>query len=220
MAPSPRSGLRVAAFIVGGIGLVFALAGAAVAHVIPRLVAAEHARLTALPSPGARAVESTPVGTEVLVDGRIDGKQPLRFRDFVAYAKEEEERDAKRREQFGDWKVVEKVTPPLALVTGDGIVRIVDDAYAITFAETRWYDRSKIIDTAYVGLLANEDVFVHGRVAAGGLDAIAVGSGTRASYLDTVGGNVAVAWWLGVGFQAVGGVMVLAGIGMWVAARR
>ena len=55
MALTSGSGLRVAGFIVGGIGLVLGLAGAAVTHFIPSLVAAEHARLVALPSPEAGA---------------------------------------------------------------------------------------------------------------------------------------------------------------------
>jgi hypothetical protein len=99
-------------------------------------------------------------------------------------------------------------------------MRVVNTNYAITYASTRWRDTSKVIDTAYSGLLANEAVFVHGRVAAGGLDALTVGSGTRASYLATFSGNADVAWWLGVGFQSVGGVLLLAGIVMLLASTR
>ncbi|BCS31694.1 hypothetical protein TBR22_A08970 [Luteitalea sp. TBR-22] len=205
----------MAAVIVGGVGLVLGLAGAAVAHFVPRLAVAEHARLAALPSPGAHAIGATPVGTEVLVEGRILASQPRRFRDFVAYVKEEEERDTTQRQRGIRWKVVESVTPSLDLVTADGgTLRIVDDSYAIISPSTRWQDRSKIIDTSYGGLVSDEPVFVHGRVAAGGIDAIAVGSGTRAAYLETVAGQAGVAWWLGVGFQTVGGVLVLVAIGL------
>ena len=77
-----------------------------------------------------------------------------------------------------------------------------------------------MIDTAYSGMVAHEAIFVHGRVAAGGIEAVEVGSGTRASYLATVGGNVNVAWWLGVGFQCVGGVLMLVGIAMGLAKAR
>ena len=220
MALTPGSGLRVAALIVGGIGLALGLAGAAVTHFIPGLVAAEHARLLALPSPDASAIGSTPVGTEVIAQGRITGSQPARFRDFVAYIKEEEERDAKQRERRGYWKIVEKVTPQLELVTDGGTLRVVNTNYAITFPANRWRDTSKVIDTAYSGMVAHEAIFVHGRVAAGGIEAVEVGSGTRASYLATVGGNVNVAWWLGVGFQCVGGVLMLVGIAMGLAKAR
>jgi len=220
MTLTPGSGLRVAGFIVGGVGLVLGLAGAAVTHFIPGLVAAEHARLVALPSPDARSIRATQVGTEVIVQGRITEKQETVFRDFVAFVKEEEERDAQQRERRGRWKVVESVTPPLAVITDQGLLHIVNTTYGITFAATRWHDTSKVIDTAYSGLVANEAVFVHGRVANDGLEAMKVGSGTRASYLATIGGNGDVAWWLGVGFQVVGGVLLLAGVSMGLLASR
>jgi hypothetical protein len=211
MVPSSGSGLRVAGFILGGIGLVLGLAGAAVARFIPGLVAAEHARLTALPSPDAPSIRDTRAGTEVIVQGRVTASQPTRFRDFVAYCTVEEERPAKQRERRRRWTVDAPVTPPQDRATPEGTLRVVNADYAIRFPATRWRDPSKVIDTAYSGLVANEAVFVHGRVAGGGLEAIAVGSGTRASYLATVGGNADVAWWLGVGFQIVGGVLLLAG---------
>lgn len=214
MAPASGSGLRVAGFILGGIGLVLGLAGAAVTHFIPGRVAAQHARLAALPSPDALAIRDIPTGTEVIVQGTVAGNQPAVFRNFVAYFKEEEERDAKQRERRGYWKVVESVTPALELAGANGILRVVNTNYGIIFPATRWRDTSKVIDTAYSGLVANEAVFVHGRVAAGGLEAATVGSGTRASYLATVAGNADVAWWLGVGFQIVGGTLLLAGVAL------
>ena len=210
----------MAGLIVGGVGLVLGLAGAAVTHFIPGIAAAEHARLVALPSPDARSIGSTPIGTEVIAEGRISRAQPAHFREFVAYIKEEEERDATQRERRGYWKIVERVTPALALESGDGVLRLVNTNYAITSPATRWRDRSKVIDTAYSGLVASEPVFVHGRVAAGGLEAIAVGSGTRTSHLATMARHADVAWWLGVGFQSVGGALLLAGLAMLVVQAR
>lgn len=220
MALSSQPGLRVAGFIVGGVGLVLGLAGAVVTRYVPGMVAAEHARLVALPSPDARAIGNTPPGTEVIVEGRVAANQPARFREFVAYVKEEEERDAKQRERRGYWKVVEAVTPPLDLVVAQGNLRIVNDSYGIIFPATRWRDTSKVIDTAYSGLVASEAVFVHGRAATNGIEAMKVGSGTRASYLATVAGNANVSWWLGVGFQGLGGAMLLAGVAMILSTRK
>ena len=65
-----------------------------------------------------------------------------------------------------------------------------------------WTDTSKIIEARYTGLVGGEAVVVHGRTAAGGLEAIEVASGTRASYLAQIAGNIGVAWWLGVGSPA------------------
>ncbi len=202
---SPGAGPRVAGFIVGGIGLVLGGAGFVVWHYLPGIVAAEHARLVALPSPDAIMLTDLPPGLEVLIEGRIAPDQPVRFRDFVAYVKEEERRDKRDDDGRGDWKVVEKVTPPLHLIVGDeAACGCVNASYAITWAKTQWRDTAQIIDTNYSGLVAGEAVFLRGTAAAGGLEAATIGSGTRASYLAQVAGNAGVAWWLGVGFMALG----------------
>lgn len=218
---SSRSGLQVAGFIVGGIGLVLGGAGFVVWRYVPGIVAAEHARLEALPTPDAISLTDTPPGREVIVEGRIAPDQPTRFRDFVAYVKEEERRDKRDGDGRGDWKVVESVTPPLRLIVGeDGSVRVLNANYAITFARTQWRDTARIIDTNYSGLVANEGVFVRGTSVAGGLEAITVGSGTRAAYLAQVAGNASVAWWLGAGFMVLGTLMAALAVGLLITAVR
>jgi hypothetical protein len=218
---SPRSALRVAGLIVGGVGLVLGLAGFVVWRYVPGIVAAEHARLVALPSPDAIMLTDLPTGLEVLIEGRIAPDQPVRFRDFVAYVKEEERRDKRKDDGRGDWKVVETVTPPLHLIVGDdGSVRVLNANYAITWAKTHWRDEAQVIDTGYSGLVAREAVFVRGRAAAGGLEAITVGSGTRASYLAQVADNAGVAWWLGIGFMSVGTLLVVIALVLFVTAAR
>src|SRR3954447_72050 len=134
---SPRSALRVAALIVGPIGLVLGGAGYVVARFVPPMVAAEHSRLVALPTPDAVSLTDTPAGREVIVEGRIAADQPVRFRNFVAYVKEEEQRDKKERERSGNWKTVETVTPPLRVIVGEGSVRVVNASYRVT-SSTQW----------------------------------------------------------------------------------
>ena len=181
--------------------------------------AAEHARLVALPSPDAISLTDTPAGREVIVEGRIAPDQPARFRNFVAYVKEEEQRDKRERERTGNWKTVETAMPPLHVIVGDdGSVRVVD--YRMIFTKTRWRDDAQIIDTHYSGLVSGEAVFVRGTTTAGGLEAATVGSGTRASYLATVAGNAGVAWWLGVGFMALGTLMAGIALVLFVIAAR
>ncbi len=204
---SPRSALRVAGTIVGGIGLVLAVAGFVVAFLGPAIVGAEHARLVALPSPDPIMLTGLP-GLEVLMEGRIAPDQPVRFRGFVAYVKEEERRDKKEGDGRSDWTVAETVTPPLDVIAGDSRVRVVNANYDIQFARTQWRDTARIIDTIYEGLVAGEDVFVHGRATDRGLEAITIGSGTRSSYLAQVADNGAVAWWLGVGFGVVAAILL------------
>jgi hypothetical protein len=206
---SPRSGLQVAAFIVGGIGVVFVMAGTLVVTYAPGAIAARHARMQALSSPGAAELTDMPPHQEVLVDGRIARDQPVLFRDFVAFIKEEEERD-RRDNDRREWKVRDRQAPPLQIVlTGDDAVRVVNFGYGIWGATTTWYDRSKVLETRYTGLVAGEAVVVHARTAPGGLEAIEVASGTRASYLAGIAASVGVAWWLGTGFAIGGGVMLL-----------
>jgi len=217
---SPGAGPRIAGFIVGGIGLLLGAAGFVVWHFVPGMVAAEHARLAALPSPDAVSLTDTPAGREVIVEGRIAADQPVRFRNFVAYVKEEEQRDKKERERSGNWKVVETVTPPLrVIVGGEGSVRVVNASYRVT-STTQWTDDAQIIDTHYSGLVPGEAVFILGTTVAGGLEAATVGSGTRASYLAMVAGNAGVAWWLGVGFMALGTLMAAIAVVLFVTAAR
>jgi hypothetical protein len=217
---SPGAGPRIAGFIVGSIGLLFGIAGFVLWHFGPAMAAAEHARLVALPNPDAISLTDTPPGREVIVEGRIAPGQPVRFRDFVAYVKEEEQRDKRERERTGNWKTVEKVTPPLHLVVGNGSVRVVNENYSIAFAKTHWTDEAQIIDTQYSGLAAGEAVFVRGTAAAGGIEAATVGSGTRASYLAMMAGNIGVVWWLGVGFMSLAALMVLIAVVLFVTAAR
>ncbi len=216
---SPGSPLRVAGMIVGGIGLVLAIAGFVVARVVPGVVATERARLVALPSPDPIMLTGLP-GLEVLIEGRIAPDQPVPFRSFVAYVKEEERRDKKEGDGRSDWKVVETVTPPLHLIDGDADIRVVNANYTILFAKTQWRDTARVIDTNYSGLVAGEDVFVHGRATERGIEAITVGSGTRASYLAQVAGNEGVAWWLGVGIANLGAVLLIVAIVLFVTAAR
>jgi hypothetical protein len=220
MAGSSRwSGLQVAGFIVGGVGTVFAIAGALIVTYSPGAIAARHDRMQALPSPGLAALADSPPQREVLVDGRIASDQPVLFRDFVAFIKEEENRD-RRDDDRKEWKVRERRAPPLRIVLSGGgdAVHVVNYGYGLWNATTTWYDRSKFIETRYTGLVANEPVVVHARTVPGGLEAIEVASGTRASYLAAIAANIGVAWWLGTGFAALGGVMVLMAASFFVMA--
>ena len=217
---SPGAGPRIAGFIVGGIGLLFGIAGFVLWHFGPGMAAAEHARLAAIPHPDAVSLTDTPAGREVIVEGRIAPDQPVTFRNFVAYKKEEEQRDKRERERTGNWKTVEMVTPPLHLIVGDGSVRVVNADYGLMFTKTQWTDESKVIDTQYLGVAAGEAVFVRGTAAAGGIQAAFVGSGTRASYLATVEGNIGVVWWLGVGFMTLGTLMAAIAVVLFVMAAR
>jgi hypothetical protein len=214
------SALQVAALIVGGVGAVLGLAGFAVVSFMPGIIAAEHARLSVLPAPSAVSLTDTPYGREIIVEGTIAPDQPLLYRDFVAYIRQEErrsDRDPDRKE----WKEVERRTPPLRLVAEGGRIAVVNGDYSLAWATTQWHDPERIIDTYYSGLVVGERVFVRGRVADGGVAALVVGSGTRESYLAQVAANAGVAWWLGTALEIVGATCVaIAGVLVTLAWRR
>ena len=217
---SPAAGLRTAALIVGSIGAALGLAGVAIVWFMPGIIAREHTRLSALTAPGAVSLTDTPPGREVIVQGRLAPAQPRLFRDFVAYVKQEERRDGRDRDDR-EWKEVERRTPPLQIDADGGAVAVVNTDYSLVWARTQWRDTAQVLDTNYSGLVAGEAVFVRGRVAAGGLEAIVVGSGTRESYLRQVADNAGVAWWLGTGLEIVGGICVaVAGVLLTVALRK
>jgi hypothetical protein len=210
----------MAALIVGGVGAVLGLAGFAIVRYLPGIIAAEHARLAALPAPGAISLTDAPAGREVIVEGRLAPTQPRLFRDFVAYVKQEERRNGRDRDDR-EWKEVERRTPPLRIAADGGAIAVVNTDYSLVWARTQWRDTARVIDTNYSGLVAGEPVFARGRVAAGGLEAIVVGSGTRESYLAQVADNAGVAWWLGTALEIVGAICVgVAGILLTVAKRK
>jgi hypothetical protein len=216
---SPGSGPRLAGLIVGGIGVAFVIAGSLVVRYSPGAIAARLERMTALPSPDGAALTDTPPGQEVLIDGRIARDQPVLFREFVAFVKEEEERDRRDRDRT-EWKVRERQAPPLRIErSGDEPLRVVNGDYRMS-PRTSWRDESKFIDTRYSGLVAREAVVVHGRVAPGGLEAIEVASGTRAGYLAAIEASIGTAWWLGTGFAVGGGVLIAGAIALLVTAAR
>jgi hypothetical protein len=216
---SSRFGLRLAALILGALGLILAVAGMLVANYSPGLIAERHARMIGLPSPSAAGLTDTRAGPEVLVEGRIADGQPRLFRDFVAFVKEDEETDPQDRDRTR-WVVRDRQVPPLTVVlTGDDAVRIVNQGYGMT-AKTSWSDDSFGRETRYTGLVAREPVVVHARVASGGLEAIEVASGTRVSYLQAIHDSIGTAWWIGVLFVGIGGVLLLVALALAIVSLR
>jgi hypothetical protein len=217
---APGAGPRLAGLIVGAVGLALAIAGTLVMRYSPGAIAARHAGLSALPSPSASGLTDTPPGTEVLVDGRIAADQPRRFRDFVAFVKEEEETDRNDRDRK-EWKVRDRQAPPLRIVlTDDDAVRVVNHGYGLWGAKTTWSDHTFGRETRYTGIVVDEPVVVHARAVAGGLEAIEVASGTRATYLQAIQDSIGTAWWIGVLFSTIGGALLVVALILFTVAVR
>jgi len=228
------------ALIVGGIGLVFLLAGVAVFVRGTHSADAERARIEALLLADANALGSLAPGTEVLVEGRIAASQPALFRDFVAYERHEREvvtsMSASPSPSPKPWRWRERQTPALLIdIRGGGNVWIREN-YAMTGARD-WYDPQVVnrTETRYSGLVVAERVLVVGRVverepAEGApaadrppgreIEAERVTPGDRASYLEGIASGRTVARWLGGGFVGLGGLMVALAGGLVILGRR
>jgi hypothetical protein len=236
-ASSGTSVSKMAAMIVGGIGLVFVAAGVLVFVLGTRSADADRARVEGLLKADAGALASLLPGTEVLVEGRIAASQPAVFRDFVAYERHERETGSGRSSSPSPrpWRWRERKTPALLIDVAGGSVWVREN-YAMPGARD-WYDPQIVdrIETRYAGLVVAERVLVVGRVVerepaegAPGADrpvgreieAEIVRPGDRASYLDSITSGRTVSRWLGGGFTVLGGLMLALAGGIVLLGRR
>jgi hypothetical protein len=203
------------------IGVWIATVGAAEAR-----AAAERAeRLRPL---GAAGLEDTAIGQDALAEGRIDQRNRARFRDFVAYIRHE----YRGEDDDGDdiWVEDERVTPPLLVETGAGLVTVGGAGYAVEGPATRWYDADALRwdgvagegTRRYTGLRAGDAVTAIGAVSDGRegreLAAEVVYAGTRADYIAAMRRQAETAPWFGGIFALVGATICV--VGVWIIARR
>lgn len=227
------SGLTLAAWIVGGIGLVFLAAGVALFVFGTRSAERERARIEALPPADAGTLAGLPPGSEVLVEGRLSAAQPALFRDFVAY--ERLERETGTDDEERRWSSRERRTPALRVEVTGGTVWV-REGYALRGA--RWWQDPKVTggrETGYSGLVAAERVVVVGQATQrrpaeqGGLpgpglgpevEAEFVAPGDRAGHLDRIASERSVSRWLGALFGGLGLLMLGLGGGLEALRRR
>lgn len=231
----------IAGLIVGGVGLVFLLAGVLVFVLGTRAADAERTRIEALLLVEASALGGLQPGTEVLVEGRIAASQPALFRDFVAYERHEREAVSSFSSASSPspsprpWSWRERKTPALSIDARGGSVWVREN-YAMPGARD-WYDPQIVdrVETRYSGLVVAERVLVVGRVvgrepAEGApaadrppgreIEAEIVRPGDRGSYLESIASGRTVSRGLGGGFVGLGGVMVVLAAGLVIRGRR
>lgn len=168
-----------------------------------------------LPAVGAASLAASAPNTPILVEGVISPNNPVPFRDFVAYVRQE----FRGADQNGDekWEEDERYTPRL-LLEADGPVRLANSDYALEGPHQRWQEeglnwdrRSQEGSKRYFGLVAGEPVIAIGAVSAsaGGneLRATLLYGGTREQYIAAQ--RAAVGW-----MQPVGIAVALAGMGL------
>jgi len=206
-------------FIIGGIST--GIAGARTAR-----EAAERAER--LPVMTAGDIERSSVGTEMIVEGFIDPRNPTRFRNFVAYIREEYRGlDANDNP---DWKEDERWTPPLLIATEDGVVQIANDAYRLEEPPVKWQESDNLSwngfsgegTKRYAGFESGNLAMVIGRIVDGvegrAIEAELMFGGTHAGYIAFQRTTASISPIIGLVLGGIG-LLILPG-GVWLFFRR
>jgi hypothetical protein len=212
---------------LGFVGGVFLATGIGIGVFGTRAAQAELARAEALQPSSAAAVRQRGLGSEVLVEGVIDRRNPLRFREFVAYTRAEYRGTDEDDDEI--WVVDERVLPPLLLDAGGPIV--ISEGYRLEGWHERWQDTEGVRwngftgegTKRYEGLVAGQAVTAIGQVASAreGMEVRAefVYAGNRAAYLATQRGMVTFLAWFGAIFGLVGLGILSIPVFEWVRSR-
>ncbi len=173
----------------------------------------------------AAALAAAAPGGELLIEGVVSPENPARFRDFVAYVREE----FRGADNNGDerWFEDERVTPPLAIEAG-GRAQLANDDYELEGPHERWqeegleWSRSTEEGTKrYRGLVAGGPVTAIGTVAPGPagneLRAEVVYGGTREQYIAEKRGLSSLFPAVGLAIAAAGAALVF--VAAWVLRR-
>ncbi|NWG18901.1 MAG: hypothetical protein HXY39_01105 [Chloroflexi bacterium] len=180
-------------------------------------------RAERLPLATARVIERGAAGGEVVVEGRISTRNPQRFREFVAYVREE----YRGTDSDGDpkWHEDERVTPPLVLELPDGLVQIENDNYRLESPPLRWQDSTSLSwngltgegTRRYSGFAAGATVMAIGPIVQGregpALQAEFLSSGDRAAYVAQQRSSAAAFPIVGLIFGGIGALFAL--VGLW-----
>jgi hypothetical protein len=200
-------------FIIGGIST--GIAGARTAR-----EAAERAER--LPVMTARDIDRGSVGTEMIVEGFIDPRNPTRFRNFVAYIREEYRGlDANDNP---DWKEDERWTPPLLIATEDGAVQVANDAYRLEEPPVKWQESDNPSwnifsgegTKRYAGFESGSPAMVIGRIVDGvegrAIEAELMFGGTHAGYIAFQRTTASISPIIGLVLGGIGLLILLGGI--------
>lgn len=221
------SGSVVSVLVLGLLGSVFLAVGVFTGVFAARWARAEADRAEALPSLSLAALEDGRPGAEALIEGVLSARNPPRFREFVAYVREE----YRGTDDDGDsvWAEDERATPRLLIELGGGVAQLGNDDYQLSgFHETwrdgdvlRWDGLSGGGTKRYAGLLAGRPVTAIGVIREGPegneLWAATVYGGTREAYLA---GQRNAARFLPIFGLIFGGIgALLLGIAAWIGLR-
>jgi hypothetical protein len=208
-------------------GLTFLVVGIGIGVFATRSVQAELARAEALQPSSAAALRQRGLGSEVLVEGVIDPRTPLQFRNFVAYEQAEYRGTDEDDDQI--WVVEERVLPTLLIDAGGALTII--EGYRLQGEHERWQDTDGLRwngftgegTKRYSGLVAGRPVMAIGEVASASagtaLRAEFVYAGSREAYLNDRRNTATFLPWFGAIFGLVGLGLMSAPVISWVRSR-
>lgn len=174
---------------------------------------------------GAAALASAAPGSELLVEGTVSPRNTARFRDFVAYVREE----FRGADDNGDekWLEDERVTPPLLIEAG-GPVQLANDDYSLDGPHEYWKEEGLNWSSSteegtkrYRGFVAGRPAMAIGTAAPGAegneLRAEFVYGGTRAQYIAERRSSASIFPWVGLAVGLAGAAVSF--VGAWVLRR-
>lgn len=216
------------------LGGIFCVTGLAVALIFGYLYSQRATQIEQLPAVSAAALSQRPLGSQVLVEGRLSRRNEIHFRSFVAYrALEFRGWDTgKNRSSRARWAEIARVTPPLHLELADGPVQIANRDYRfqsgvigseagpVTWQDTgklTWNSQTKVGTRRYTGFEIGSPVLALGSVIEGpegrAIEAKWIYGGSRAGYLAQQRGAAQLLAWIGPLFVLVG--LLITSLGLW-----
>jgi hypothetical protein len=218
---------RMGAIVIILVGVLFMIGGISVGIFSGRTAQEAADRAERLPVMTAGDIERSSVGTEMIVEGFIDQRNLTRFRNFVAYIREE------YRGVSNDnpiWKEDERWTPPLLIATEDGAVQVTNDTYRVEEPPVKWQESDNLSwnglsgegTKRYAGFESGSPAMVIGRIVDGvegrAIEAELIFGGMRDGYVAIQRTTASISPVLGMAAGA-SGILILLG-GIWLFFRR
>ena len=143
-------------------------------------------------------------GTQVVVEARVSGRNPIQYASYVAYIADECKTDSDGDRSCSE---IERVTPPLLLNMSGGLVEIINNDYDLQGDLVQ----ANSGNWEYRGLNTESPVIAVGTIAPRDgnpkLNAEYLASGTQADYVAFLRSSVVTLRILGIIFGLIGAVL-------------